>query len=149
MQVFAFLETSHLFNGSSWPLTTIEVGRWQESSGMEICMYLARGGHIALLEHLNQSVDFKFKTKFRTPKAVGAAFRGAAEGGHLVICKWLRVRYSWDFCQDSWTTLGQNRLCEAAAESGSMELLEWMEDDGLPWNWRWVHAAAPDLGVGD
>ena len=161
MQVFAFLETSHLFNGSSWPLTTIEVGRWQESSGREVCMYLARGGHGASLEHacLNnvlwkeKSRLYKVMTKFRTPAAVGAAFCGAAEGGHLACVSRLRQRYSWEFCQASWSVRGQNLLCKAAAESGSMELLEWMdhtmEVDGLPWNWRWVHVAAPDLGVGD
>ena len=142
MQVFAFLETSHLFNRFfSWPLTTIDAGRWQENIGSVTCNFIARNGHIALLEHLDQSVDFKFKTKFRTPKAVGAAFRGAAEGGHLVICKWLRVRYSWGFCQDSWFI---GRMCEAAAESGSMELCKWLKGAGLPWDWRWVHAAAPD-----
>ena len=138
MQVFAFLETSHLFNRFfSWPLTTIDAGRWQDFSGREVCEYLARGGHIALLEHLVQSMDFKF----RTPKAVSAAFRAAAGRGDLAICKWLRGRYSWDFCQDSWF---DGIMCLAAAESGSIELLKWMKDTGLPWHWRWVHAAAPD-----
>ena len=146
MQVFAFLETSHLFNGFySWPLTTIEVDRWQENVG-KVTLSIARNGHIALLEHLDQSLDFKFKTKFRTPAAVSYAFQGAAEGGHLVILKWLREKNSWEFGQDrSWFS---HLMCKTAAESGSMELCMWMKDAGLLWDWRWVHAAAPDSLVG-
>ena len=160
MQVFAFLETSHLFNRFfSWPLTTIDAGRWQETVGRVTCNFIARNGHIALLEHAclgdvmwkDQSGQFRFKIKFRTPDAVGAAFRAAAEGGHLTICLRLREKYSWEFCWpgsglDSWL---HRNMCEAAAESGSMELCKWLKDDGLSWNWRWVHAAEPDSLVGD
>ena len=156
MQVFAFLETSHLFNRFySWPLTTINAGLWQESSGREVCKYFARNGHIASLEHAclgdvmweDQSGQFRFNYKFRTPEAVGAAFQAAALGGDLAMCLRLREKYfSWEFsCQDSWSS---RLICKAAAESGSMELCKWLKDTGLPWNWRWVHAAAPDSLVG-
>ena len=154
MQVFAFLETSHLFNGLFWPLTTIKASRWQDVSGIAVCKYLARGGHSASLENAclgdvmwkDQSGQFKVKSKFRTPEAVGAAFREAAEGGHLAMCSRLQEKYSWDFFfshYDVWFYRSDREaMCEAAAKSGSMELLEWMKDTGLPMSWGWVRSRA-------
>ena len=155
MQVFAFLETSHLFNGLFWPLTTIKASRWQEVSGMAVCNYLARGGHSASLENAclgdvmwkDQSGQFKVKSKFRTLEAVGAAFRAAAEGGHLAMCSRLQEKYSLDFFLDwdffsPFGKTNRHSMCEAAAKSGSMELLEWMKDTGLPMSWWWVRSRA-------
>ena len=120
---------------------------------MAVCKYLARGGHSASLENAclgdvmwkDQSGQFKVKSKFRTPEAVGTAFRAAAEGGHLAMCSLLQEKYSWDFFDnrqspfDDWT---YRSMCEAAAKSGSMELLEWMKDTGLPMSWWWVRSRA-------
>ena len=119
--------------------------RWRENVGREVCRNLARGGHIALLEHLYQTpskTEFT-EANFRTPAAVGAAFQAAAGKGDLAICKWLFKEFSFAFASRdrSWFP---RLMCDAAAESGSMELCKWVKGAGLPWDWRWVHAAAPD-----
>ena len=91
----------------------------------------------------DQSGQFKVKSKFRTPEAVGAAFRAAAEGGHLAMCSRLQEKYSWDFSFSPFDDYHVRiSMCEAAAKSGSMELLGWMKDTGLPMSWGWVRSRA-------